>query len=317
MSQGLKEFIKVIALGCIVAAVIIASRFISLSNVISLQTEGTSVTTAASPGDTSAAPQPGSDADVKTEPSQDTAAAPRLGSDAEIAAELASRIANMTPEERQEAERPPHPGEDKAQLVNPNGETLYQQYRGSYFPETGLTRYGNLFSSDNLPTRHSFEGIVPAPQVVPLPGSLEDPDLHKKAAEVVTNMFSIRTQNYASYQCGVASFKSEDTVPYVTSKYSFQCDLDPNPYSNWIELMEQDAYVRIENLREVPKAPDSPFNVAADFDNEHVVITYNFDFVFYDKNNVVIDRSNLEEFSTYWKKIDNDWKLSYMIPIYL
>ncbi|MCS4536210.1 hypothetical protein [Corynebacterium sp. HS2168-gen11] len=312
MSQGLKEFIKVIALGCIVAAVIIASRFISLSNVISLQTEGTSVTTAASPAD------PSSGAAAAPQPSSDTVAARQLGSNAEIAAEIASRIANMTPEERQEAERPPLPDENKAQLIYPEGETLYQQYLGNYSSKTGLPLYGNVFSADNLLTRRSFEGEVPNPSVFLLADSTADPGLHKKAAEVITNMFSFRTQNYASFTCGVGSFKSEDIMyESANSKQRYHCSIHPDPLEYWLDFMKQDAYIRVDSLREVIKDPEPYYFETLNPNDDREVITYDLVLGVYDKNNVLLDSISFKQFATYWKQIDNDWKLNYMIPLYI
>ncbi|MCS4536209.1 hypothetical protein [Corynebacterium sp. HS2168-gen11] len=281
MNHRQKEIMKFITLGCIVAVVVITSRFIPLSKIFSLYTGGTSVSTEANFAE--------------------------LGSNAEIATEITSRIANMTPEERKEAERPPLPDENKAQLVNPEGETLFQQYRGNYDSRYDVTLYGDVFI--HPPTRHSFEGEVPNPQVFPLAGPPTDLSLTKKAAEVITNMFSFRTQNYASLGCALVSFEPEDLVPSLNNEGKHVCALDGTPQPIWIKLMEQDAYARVDTLSESFQGQSIIYDDSKPSHNGTLGRAYTLELGFYDKNNVRIGHVRFPYIVTSWRKTGDDWKM--------
>lgn len=211
---------------------------------------------------------------------------------------------SSTPSKKNDKTRAPLPGENKAQLVNPDGETVYQRYRGNHSDESGLTLWGDVFK--NPVERNNYVGDKPAEDWKKLANERTDKALSQRAKDMISNMYTFRVQDYPNMTCAIAGYQSQWIEAPLARRLKSVCAADPNPTAGWEQLMEKDAYTKVTLLEENIQGTATGWNDTGNKTGR----SYHMEIGFFDAaGNVIAEPTRLDVFTT-WHKANGGWKLS-------
>jgi hypothetical protein len=211
---------------------------------------------------------------------------------------------SSAPSKKNDKTRAPLPGENKAQLVNPDGETVYQRYRGNHSDESGLTLWGDVFK--NPVERNNYVGDKPAEDWKKLANERTDKALSQRAKDMISNMYTFRVQDYPHMTCAIAGYQSQWIEAPLARRLKSVCAADPNPTAGWEQLMEKDAYTKVTLLEESIQGTATGWNDTGNKTGR----SYHMEIGFFDAaGNVIAEPTRLDVFTT-WHKANGGWKLS-------